>query len=93
MSCFPKYKISKDTSWQRSSKSKKIKLVLQQLSIKKATADDKVPGYLEYVTKFLKGNNCFDFLFMIYLFISVSFITVVKLVPSSFGIANHITYM
>ena len=71
---FPEYKISKDTSWQRSSTSKKIKLVLQQLSIKKATTDDKVPGYLEYVTRFPKGHS-FDFL--IYdLFISVSFITV-----------------
>ena len=73
---FPEYKISKDTSWQRSSTSKKIKLFLQQLSIKKATTDDKVSGYLEYVTKFPKGNY-FGFFIMIYLFISVSFITVV----------------
>ena len=89
---FPEYKISKDTSWQRSSTSKKIKLVLQQLSIKKAASDDKVPGYL-YVTKFPKGHY-FDFL--IYdLFIYFCFIyyssTKVKLVPSGFGIANHIT--
>ena len=68
--------ITKNTIWQRSSTSKKIKLVLQQLSIKKATTDDKVSGYLEYVTKFPKGNY-FGFFIMIYLFISVSFITVV----------------
>ena len=91
---FPEYKISKDTSWQRSSTSKKIKLVLQQLSIKKAASDDKVPGYL-YVTKFPKGHY-FDFL--IYdLFIYFCFIyyssTMVKLVPSSFGVANHITHI
>ena len=30
---FPEYNISKDTSWQRSSTSKKIKPVLQQISI------------------------------------------------------------
>ena len=68
---FPENKISKDTSWKRSSTSRKIKLVLQQLSIKKATSDDKVPGYLEYVTKFPKGHS-FDFLiydFFIYLFL------------------------
>ena len=52
----PEYKIFKDTSWQRSSTSKKRKLVLQQLSIKKAKSDDKVPGYLEYVAKFLKSS-------------------------------------
>ena len=90
---FPEYKISKDTSWQRSSASKKIKPVLKQLSIKKATSDDKVPGYLEYVTKFPKGHS-FDFL--IYdLFIYSCFIyyssIIVKLVASGFGIANHIT--
>ena len=71
---FPEDKISKGTSWQRSSTSKKIKLALQQLSIKKVTTDDKVPGYLEYVTRFPKGHS---FVFLIYdLFISVSFITV-----------------
>ena len=58
---FPEYAISKDTSWQRSSTSKKIKLVLQQLSIKKATTDDKVSGYLEYVTEFPKGNFFYFF--------------------------------
>ena len=95
---FPEYKISKDTSWQRSSTSKKIKLVLQQLSIKKATTDDKVPGYLEYVKKVIipKGNNSFDFfiydLFIYFCFLYYSSIQV-KLVPSSFGIVNDITYI
>ena len=83
---FPEYKISKDTSWQRSSTSKKIKLVLQQLSIKKATTVDKVPGYLEYVTKFPKGNNSFDFvicdLFIYFCFLYYNSIQV-KFVPSS----------
>ena len=89
---FPEYKISKDTSWQKSSTSKKIKLVLQQLSIKKATTDDKVPGYLEYVTKFPKGHS-FDFLiydlFIYFCFIYCSSIKG-KLVPSGFGIPNHL---
>ena len=91
--CFPEYKISKDTGWQRSSTSKKIKLVLQQLSIKKATTDDKFPDYLEYVTKFPKGHS-FDFLiydlFIYFCFIYYSGIKG-KLVPSGFGIPNHIT--
>ena len=39
----------------------KIKLFIQQLSIKKATSDGKVPSYLDYVTKFPKGQS-FDFL-------------------------------
>ena len=69
---FPKKPPGKDPVHQ---KKKKKKLALQQLSIKKATTDDKVPGYLEYVTKFPKGHS-FDFL--IYdLFISVLFIAVV----------------
>ena len=92
---FPEYKISKDTSWQRSSTSKKIKLVLQQLSIKKATTDDKFPGYLEYVTKFPKGNYFGLFiydLFIYFCFLYYSSIEV-KLIPSSFGIVNHITYI
>ena len=39
----------------------KIKLILLQLSIKKVTSDDEVPGYLEYITKFQKVHS-FDFL-------------------------------
>ena len=87
--------ITKNTIWQRSSTSKKIKLVLQQLSIKKATTDDKFPGYLEYVTKFPKGNYFGFFiydLFIYFCFLYYSSIKV-KLIPSSFGIVNHITYI
>lgn len=48
---------------------KQIKLVLQQLSIKKAAFDNNLPSHLEYVTKFPKG---FFFLFFVYdVFISV----------------------
>ena len=74
---FPEYKISKDTSWQRSSTSKKIKLVLQQLSIKKATTVDKFQVIWNMSQSFQKVIILLIFLFMIYLFISVSFITVV----------------
>ena len=94
---FPECKNSKGASQQIFSTSKKIKLVLQQLSVKKVTSNDKVPSYLEHVTKFPKGHS-FDF-FIYDLFISVSFIqsliyyrsTKVKLRPSGFCIANHIT--
>ena len=49
---------------------KQIKLVLQQLSIKKAAFDNNLPSHLEYVTKFPKGY--FFFLFFVYdVFISV----------------------
>ena len=52
---------------------KQIKLVLQQLSIKKAAFDNNLPSHLEYVTKFPKGY--FFFLFFVYdVFISVWFI-------------------
>lgn len=48
---------------------KQIKLVLQQLSIKKAAVDNKLPSHLEYVTKFPKG---YFFGFFVYdVFISV----------------------
>ena len=70
---FPEYKISKDPSWQRSNTSKKVKLVLQQLSITKATSDDEVPGNLEYVIKFPKRHS-FDVLIYA-LRISVLFIS------------------
>ena len=63
---FLECKISEDTSWQRSSTLKKSR-------VKKATFDDNVPGYLEYVTKFPKGHSL-DFL-IYHSFISVSFIT------------------
>ena len=48
---------------------KQIKLVLQQLSIKKAAFDNNLPSHLEYVTKFPKGYFFFYFLFMMYLFL------------------------
>ena len=74
---FPEYTISKDTSWQRSSTSKKIKLVLQQLSIKKATTVDKFQVIWNMSQSFQKVIMLLILLFVIYLFASVSFITVV----------------
>ena len=50
---FPEYKIFKDTSWQRSNTSKKIKNILTHLRLDSNSED--IPGYLEYVTKFPKG--------------------------------------
>ena len=50
---FPEYKIFKDTSWQRSNTSKKIKSVLRKLN---SSNSEGVPGYLEYVTKFPRGR-------------------------------------
>ena len=50
---FPEYKIFKDTSWQRSNTSKKIKNILTQLRLD--SSSEVIPGYLEYVTKFPKG--------------------------------------
>ena len=48
-------------TWQKIQYIQKIKVILQQVSIAKATPDNKVPGYLEYVTNFLKVHS-FDFL-------------------------------
>ena len=58
---FPEFQIKKDTNWQRSSMSKKIKENLQRWKDLSTLSPPSI-GHLEYLTRFPKGMTLFIFI-------------------------------